>query len=273
MLAQAIVSNWRRPENVQRIVKNLIEQSVPFDRIIVVDNGVSHGTPINYSDIPCAFSIKGAGKIRIWPFEDNGIGPPCRFLPAIIDTRYKYTLFIDDDLLPGLLMHEHLQQAVYMLEDEFSTIGDVGRVYNYHDPEDFDRIDTRIGTYEYVVQDVPRHLSICRAVDLTCRAHFVHTENVIEAIKLRDELVRDHGRPSGDDDWTRHDDILLCCGVQRHTRRPSYILPTTSKDPHYRILSEELPDPHAMHRRPRHKSSREELINLASLAGWHSMVN
>jgi hypothetical protein len=152
-----------------------------------------------------------------------------------------------------LLKHANL------LRGQFATIGQVGRIY-------------KDGT-TYIVRDAPRAPSACRPVDLTCRAHFLHREDVQLALYLRDRLLQKGHRPKpgSEDDWTRHDDILLCHGIQANVGYPSYILPALA-DPEELIIKENLPDPNAMHRRAGHLESRQHLIDISKYANWRSRI-
>jgi hypothetical protein len=255
MATQAIITNWRRLNNVDLILERLYAQTVPFAKIIVVDNadGKNRYTHLGLEDM-------GHDKPDIWRFPDNGYGPPCRFAPALVNWRYKYTFFIDDDILPGPEAHAHLLEAAELLHDDFATIGEVGRVYALNQPN-----------YVYVRKDVLRLPERCTRVDLTCRAHFVRTANIKHAITMRDHLLAKFGAPQeGPDDWTRHDDILLCHGIQLYTDSCSYITHKGSDDT--LIRAEDLPEPEAMWHRPGHVASRQDLINLTRQLGWEGLA-
>lgn len=257
VISQVILSNWRRPNNVKLILQQLADQTVRFDKIVVVDNGVEplSDETLKYVD-------------DLWKFPDNKVGPPCRFAPALIDFRTDYTLFLDDDMLPGKNMHKTLLAVADAKNNMFATIGDIGRIYNL--------VGTRL-VYERM--DVrrdnafdPEYANGLRPVDLTCRAHFVITRNVLTAMEFREHLIQKVGPPDPDDaDWSRHDDILLCHGIQAKTKYPSYILPDGDKE--IRILNKNLPEPNAMWHRPGHATSRQWLLNNSKSFGWNSLVH
>lgn len=249
MISQVIVSNWRRPDNVVRILEALRNQTAPFDRIIVVDNGRENGT---------AVPVEARDGVHYWDFPDMGIGPPCRFLPALLDRNCLYTLFIDDDMLPGPGMHKHLQETADSLHGKFATIGEIGRIYG----------QSELG-YEYRRMDVRRSSSPVK-VDLTCRAHFVSTRDVIHALTLRNRVDDAFINGRGADDLFRHDDILLCCGIQLATNEASYLTPKTEPDKSIEMLK--LPEPHAMWHRPKHMETRSRLIRRAAHLGWNSQL-
>jgi glycosyltransferase involved in cell wall biosynthesis len=251
MSTQVVLVNWRRPENVAIILDALHKQTVPFDKIVLVDNGAQDGYAVS----------KEALKLVTdhWIFPDSGLGPPCRFAPALIDYRPKYTLFIDDDMLPGPKAHAHLISTAARLNDNFATIGEIGRIYEHDDATD---------QLIYKVRDVNRKLTAPTIVHLTCRAHFVKTIDVKHAIWLRDELLRTTGQPpAGEDDWTRHDDILLCHGIQERARKYSF-LTTKQIDQEINLVLAKLPDHHAMSHRAGHVPSRQLLINKCSERGY-----
>lgn len=250
MSTHAIITNWKRPLNAIRIAEQLKAQTVPFDKITIVNNSQQVDNIITVTN----------DSADTWTFPDNGYGPTCRFAPALINWRYKYTFFIDDDLLPGLRVHEHLLEAAELLHDNFATIGEVGRVYALQQPNPV-----------YVRRDIARSPERCTRVDLTCRAHFVHTANVRHAIEFREQLLRRFGAPArGPEDWTRHDDILLCHGIQLYTNQCSWLSHKGEKATF--IRAEDLPEPDAMWHRPGHAASRQQLLNLSSQLGWTGLT-
>lgn len=248
MATQVILSNWKRPDNLRPIIAALKQQTIPFSKVVLVDNATSA-----YS---CPADIT-ASVTRYWRFPDDNLGPTNRFAPALLDYRPEYTLFLDDDLLPGIRMHEYLLEQARACSNVFATIGQIGRIYRKN-------VDD---TLTYVMRDVTTNNSTLTPVDLTCRAHFVKTADVRHALTMRDRLLADVEQP----DWFRHDDILLCTGVQCATNQRSYVLskPATEQA----IIKKNLPNPHAISSRADHLSSRTALINATQrIAGWKSLV-
>lgn len=274
MSTQVILSHWKRPENIQRIVERLILQTVPFNRIVIVDNSPKQDLTVSVESEELQDQMLDKSIcLDIWRFPDNGYGPTCRFAPALINHTYEHTLFLDDDFLPGLNAHCTLLNAAKSTakpwREQFATIGDIGRIYSkaeegkslgYHRDAGGDL------KYVYKIKDVPRAPADLRVVDLTCRAHFVRTENVVHAINMRNKAC---GRSY--QSLSRHDDILLCCGIQEATGYPSYILPKLDKEDS--LISENLPEPHAMWQRSDHGATRTILINrCAKENNWSSQV-
>lgn len=251
MSTHAIVINWRRPDNIGRIVAALLAQTKPIDKITIVDNS------------PNGSLISNAGrKVSVWYFPDDGIGPVCRFAPALLHCKYDYTMFVDDDLVPGRALHEQFLATARVLDNKFATIGDVARIYRQTG-------SLSKPSYYYVMSDVPRHDDKPRVVDLTCRGHFIRTSDVRYALEFRDKLRQNYT----DDDWLKHDDILLCCGIQLFTGKPSYLLPTVSPHKKHRLVSTALNDDNAMSRQSNHHSVRNTLITRATSIGWRSLVS
>lgn len=249
---QVIVSTYSRTraENVDDIIDVLLDQTVPFDKIVLVDNSPPPGYRYfqGYKPKP--------EILDVWSFPDNGVGPPCRFAPALIDWRYKYTLFLDDDLMPGTQMHQHLLAAAESVHDRFATLGEIGRIYARNQQ-----------SYKYVRQDVVRDHGMCTPVHLTCRAHLVLTNRIYHAIELRNKLIERYGPPpEGADDWTRHDDILLCHGIHMYTGDYSYLTPIGEVED--LIRKQDLPEPDAMWHRTGHAASRQALLEMTNLMGW-----
>ena len=245
----AIVTNWRRPANVSRIVQRLHNQTVR-PTIVVVDNSgrSTQAEPdLSHAD-------------DVWTFNENH-GPPCRWAPALMDTQHKYTLFVDDDLLPGVRAVEYCLQAAAELKDRFATLGAVGRIYGC-------RTDGAKTIYRK--RNVRRNQYGFRKVDLTCRIHFVLTELVAEAAHYRNLLS-----------WAEvphhvlctHDDIILCQSIQRETNTPSYLLPK-SYGSKWSLLSKNLPANRAetVSAQPDHVSDRTALIKKCWDTEWESWV-
>lgn len=266
MSTMCIVSNWKRPENLSKILPELINQTVPFDKIIIVDNSDSaeytaHIHPYKDKDGNYQFT-------DVWKFPDNGMGPPCRFMPAILDYRFDRALFLDDDFISGRRMHEFLLEQDERLDSEFATIGQIGRILGN------DSQSEEIGQkFKYIVRDVPRHPTDPKKVDITCRAHYCHRDLVIDALHFRDQIM-DGSMPTTGlrANWQRHDDILLSLGIQESMEWPSYIIPACEAE--QAIIKQNLDDKeHAMHLRSGHIESRQFLINHAVLEGWWTQLD
>jgi len=191
---------------------------------------------------------------------DVNLGPPCRFMPALMDqSRHKYTLFIDDDLLPGKRVVEHFLKAAETVNDEFATLGQIGRYFKVNG----DRA-------EYIKRNVGRGL-LPMPVDMTCRAHFVHTLNVFHAGLWAG--IAGSSCPAGAPH--RNDDISLCLGIATARVSPTPLplqcfLTPADEDPETSIRLAELPDNDSISRLPDHLSSRNEYASWFVARGWKS---
>jgi len=249
----AIVTNWRRPANVSRIVERLHNQTVRPTIVVVDNSGRSTQAEPDLSHADDA-----------WTFNANH-GPPCRWAPALMDTQHKYTLFVDDDLLPGVRAVEYCLQAAAELKDRFATLGAVGRIYGWQ----ADGSKTL-----YRKRNVRRYQHEFRKVDLTCRIHFVLTELVYAAVRFRHLLSREQVPHHV---LCTHDDIILCQSVQIEMDAPSYLFPKsygTSCDTKWSLLSKNLPANRAetVSAQPDHVSDRTALIKKCWDTEWESWV-
>lgn len=250
----AIVTNWRRPSNVNRIIESLAWQTVR-PTIVVVDNsgGGSYG-PYGF----CHTSVDD-----IWTFDTNH-GPPCRWAPALMDTEHRYALFIDDDLLPGKSLVESFVKAARGLQDGFTTIGAIGRNFDVAC-----NLPKHSHRHVYRRRNVRRGINSYVKVDMTCRVHFVHTRDVVRAVQLRhDVLASQWDDPEIRDIVATHDDIFLCLGIQRAKYpQPCWLMPL-GNSMHYTNLPAGRETVSA---RPTHTEHRTKLINYCHALGWESL--
>ena len=255
-----IITNFMRPANVSRIIEAFAAQSVPCT-IKVVDNS-PRGAPLaEWWHYP-------AEKVAdIWRFTENH-GPPCRFAPALLDHTHPYTLFYDDDLLPGPLAVENLLEVAEKLNNNFANLGMIGR--RFRPPQ-----DPRNGRGRYLPRNIER-LQTPVAVDMTCRTHFVKTCDVRHAINFKWDLIDAAGKDISSHVFV-HDDMLLCLGIQHATGLGTYIIPACEPDRSLKIA--DLPDAHAVSIRRGdsemggykvHLNERSELVDLAERVGWKS---
>jgi hypothetical protein len=242
MSTHAVVINFARPDNMAAVIAGLCGQTVPIDLITVVDH--------QQKELLSQYVNEPGQKFIQWRLPDDGIGPCSRFLPALAYQQYDYTLFVDDDLVIGNRAHEHLLTTANKLGNSFATLGEIGRVYSI-----------KSNKFCYRVQDVPRVDSTVSA-DLTCRAHFVCTRNlpfVIIYIQCIRRLIAEL-KITAPINWERHDDILLCEGLQLYTGYGSVLTPTGAAET--KIRFQDLPDNFALSRCSDHLQSREWLVNF-----------
>ena len=234
-----VLTNYKRTGNLFRIVRAFKAQSVRPDSFVLVDNH----PPLEYEF--------AAGRVLSRKFEDVyrfnvNAGPSCRFVGAVFN-KTKYTLFYDDDMVPAKYMLESFINSASDLNDRFATLGGIARFV--HEGE----VKTR---------NVSRRVSRCRPVDVTCRAHFMLTENVPYAIADRIRCQQD----GMSDAVLRNDDMFLSLGVQLATGFSSYLTRRTKKKD--RINSKDLAAPFAVGSNEDHYSSRAELVRWYMRQGW-----
>ena len=251
-----MLTNWKRPGNLVPIARAMRAQSVPV-KIVVADN---HPPVLAGADDPFALPAEVADLADdVWRWTTNA-GPPCRFAPALMRHDCKYTLFYDDDMVPGPRAVEHLLRTADQLDGQFATIGEIGR--RFHG-------DAGSGELSYVSRNIR-----CRAhpvaVDMTCRAHFVRSSTIIGAIHLKWAMLSIAHFSSTPNKVAEavaiHDDILLCLGIQRDLGCPSYLIPQPTSS--NTLKQSQLPSPWAVGARTEHITQRTSLIWWAEMAGW-----
>lgn len=236
-----ILTNYKRPENLDVIIPAIQQQTVPTD-IIVVDNSPPDSQPKEFE-----------GVRDVWRMREN-YGPPCRFAPALLEQKAKYILFYDDDALPGPQMIEHLLEVAKTLEDRFATIGELGR--KFIGPP---------GSYHYNYHSIATVEQFPVPVDITIRGHLVLTSLLYHAIEFKWKLLRyDSNLETA---VFRHDDFLMCLGIQAATGYGSYLSPKTI--PERKMFMREL-NSHdaACNTRGSHMNERQQIIRPSEIVGW-----
>lgn len=253
-----ILTNFSRPQNMPRVIQAWREQTVKC-KIVVADNspgvGVDHGSSSYYSQ-----ELEGADDV--WRWTENS-GCPCWIAPAVMLYGHRYVLRADDDLLPGKRAVEHLLNTAKMLNDEFTTIGQVGRK--------FSRWMTEVDMgYGYDRKNVPMG-GLPVKVDLTCRASFFKAESAMWIPVFRQTLLTHRNT---DPELAKklvgiHDDFLLCMGVQTWTGQPSYVIPQLL-DQETLLVKENLKNgPESVWQRPNHYEERDQMLQLCHQVGWN----
>lgn len=239
-----ILTNWRRPENLERIIPAVRGQ---VDKLILVDNSPD----------------RGQCSRHLWDRFDNvfsatgNLGPSCRFLPLGHLERTDFILWLDDDLLPGPRAVWGLVEQARDLGGAFSIIGEIGRIHGERG--------------EYVSRNIKRPLvGMRKRVDMTCRAHFVRFDLAHRLPMIREEIVRLSQLDRIDYLLTRHDDILLCQGLQWSTGLPTYLSAERGREACLKVRN--LPSRHAASMRPGHEHERTDLVREFLRLGWRSHV-
>ena len=263
-----VLTCYSRPQNMPQVIDAWNRQTVPVN-VIVVDN--RKWTPIDFEtyqgdtesieEYPCS-QLSGNGydaPLDVWRWMENS-GCPCWLAPAImLGHKYKYIVRADDDLLPGKRAVEHLLKTAYVCDDDFSTIGQVGRRFT---EDKYNRSN---------VKQWPFCDSKMTRVDLTCRALMVKSRDVIHAFDFRQQLL-DTGEPDAAKLVDVHDDFLICMGVQLATEHPSYITSYTDDD-ETQLVKTDIPNgPESCYKRPGHYEERQRMVELSRMVGWRSLV-
>ncbi|ADP84974.1 glycosyltransferase family 2 protein [Pseudofrankia inefficax] len=233
---EAVVINWKRPGNVERIVDALQAQSVPCT-VTVCDTHIDDQYTLSQA------TLSSADRVYRW---GHNTGPYSRFVPlAAYD--HEYTFFVDDDMLPGTRCVEHFVNTAESLPG-FGSIGQMGRIV----PPD--------GVY--TARNVGR-LPKAREIDILVRGFFVRTRNLHHIAQLR--WLMNYMA-----EQVPEDDMLLCVAMRLCAGLRNYLTPN-DPDPETLMNRSELPDPHALHRRPDHIQRRIDFMLAARAIGWLSV--
>jgi len=222
----AIVVNWRRPDNVQRILRAL-RQSSARCHIIVCDVRVDE----TYRKDTF---FEGADEVLHLSRNHGGFN---RLVPAML-VQTEFTYFHDDDLLPGPEALAALMRCADGMLG-MGVLGQIGRVYP----------DGQFGT-----DDVLRDEHVCVPVD-----------NVIRGALVRSALLpgvmhfwHRHGRNFITPEGLVHDDLMLSFAL-RSAGHINRLTPADHRNDTM-INSEELPDQYALSRRPQHRPERAAIV-------------
>lgn len=249
-----VLTNYSRPENMPKIIKAWRDQSISGNKIIVADNrDIQLVDRIKYTNYLCCPNEVD----DVWHWTENS-GCPCHFYPALSQTRYKYTIFADDDLIPGKNAVQNLLNHAHILNDEFTTIGQVGRTF---------LLDKLEGSRYSGRNQAARNEMYPVRTDITCRAHLVHTFNLPYVLSFRNELCK-YPDPDAERLAHIHDDFLMCISIQQKTGHPSYLI-TNSKNRDDLLVKEDLDnDNKGAWKRPNHFTERNKMVDLSLALGW-----
>ncbi len=215
---EVVITNWKRPANVKRIIERFRAQS-----------------------IDCALTICEAGQgefalesetlkeaDNVYRFREN-YGPFTRFIPSANYT-HKYTYFHDDDMLPGVKAIEHFTSAMEHF-NEAAALGQIGRLVRE----------------KYDGRNVPRQEEAFIPVDMLVRGYCVRSEELVNLTRFQRRLGIPH---------PREDDMVLALAIHAFSDRKIFLTPTFG-DVHQLMNVEELPCPHALSTAGRHYSDRD----------------
>jgi hypothetical protein len=233
---ETVIINWKRPGNVEWVVDALRAQSMPCTVTICdthLDDAFALSTP----------TLDKADRVYRW---GHNTGPYSRFVPlAAYD--HEYTFFVDDDMLPGSRCVEHFVETAETLPG-FGSIGQLGRIIPSNGV--------------YTARNVGR-LPRPREIDVLVRGFFVRTRNLHHVAQLRWLM-------NYMEEQVPEDDMLLCVAMRLCAGLRNYLTPS-DPDPETLMNRTELPDPHALHRRPDHIQRRIDFMLAARAIGWLSV--
>ncbi|MEP6670853.1 MAG: glycosyltransferase [Chthoniobacter sp.] len=234
-LVEVVIVNWKRPQNVRRIVEAFALQK-RFSSITLID---AAGQP-EYALPPDV--LRQADRHFI--FSDN-FGSFNRFVPCL-GYMAPYTLFHDDDLLPGRHAIEHLVNCAAEYP-HFSVMGEFGRNISAQGKE--------------LTADMRRSPRKVLPVDFLVRSYFVRTANLKHFFIAAAAL--------GVDRIECEDDLLLCTSLQQATKYPCVVTRDAGKEAS--LACEHLPEPFALWHRPEHFPRREQFIRSQMESGWRPL--
>jgi hypothetical protein len=229
---EVVLINWKRPENVGRIVAALAAQSVPCT-ITLCD---CH--PSEEFALPAETLARVDRRYR-WA---HNLGAYSRYVPCA-GYDHEFTYLPDDDMLPGARCLEHFLD--HAPARPFGVLGQLGR-----------RLKAD-GVYRTANVERTRALE---EVDLVVRAYFVRTRHLAHLPAMRWDL----GLQGATD---AEDDILLAAAMQLRAGLGSFVTPK-SADPETSVQLEKLPSPHALAGREDHLRRRTDLLRRVAHMGW-----
>lgn len=228
-----MIVNYRRPSNIARVLLAFREQTVPV-KVTLVDAAPS--------EPESAHKMMGQFDRYIRIYENHGAYNRYVTIPFL---DKPFTLFFDDDQLPGpKLVETYLKESRHL--EDFGVLGHVGRQF----PITMD---------EYRAEDVPRGPDFTR-VDLVIQSYFTRTEILPSILELRRRLHWPH---------TMEDDLLLAGAVNIVAKKKCYLLPANA-DPDTSFAPHDLSQEHAFCGRPEHFRNRSQFLKELERLGWTS---
>jgi len=231
---EAVIINWKRPQNVARIVEALKFQTMPCTITICDCHPESE---FSLDDV----TLKQTNRIYQW--NSHNCGAYSRYV-TVGGYDHEFTLFIDDDMLPGRRCVEHFIRNTRRLK-EFGVLGQLGRII---DSDDI-----------YRPRDIPRAENFVQT-DFVIRGYFVRTENLHYVSQFRWQM-------NYFDEPLPEDDLLLCAAMNICGNLSCYLTPH-EEDVETLLNKEELDSAHALSKRLDHRSNRTEFLRRARNAGW-----
>ena len=231
---EVVIINWKRPNNVQKIIQALKIQTIPCT-ITICDCHPSDNYALPESTIQ---------KIdRLYRWKHN-IGGYNRYLPlAAFD--HPYTFFIDDDIYPEQRCLEFFLNSALKLNNKFSVLGQYGRII--------------LPDGRYFARTIEREKEF-KEVDFIVQAYFVKTSNLHHLLRFRWEI-------GYFEDELPEDDLLLCAALKYYQDLRCYLTPWDENEEtllNKHILDESF----ALSDRENHLYQRQLFIDRIIYYGW-----
>lgn len=227
---EVVVVHYRRPGNLPHILQALRQQSIPV-RVNLID---IH--PDSKDDL-APETLALADEVFRWKTNHGGFN---RFIPALAFSA-EYTMFFDDDLVPGRRCVEHMLQHARLLEARrtlppLGALGQLGR---------------RFAGGRYSPHDVSRSSQPVE-VDCLVRGYLVPTRHLAHLASVRWQEPQLFYEGMGEDD--------LVLGLALKRAGLALYLTPSDPDPTTRMDAENLPEPHALSHRRNHLQSRDYFV-------------
>lgn len=183
---EVVVSHFRRPSNIPKILAALRAQTVPVTCTLT-----DASDSISAIDTTC--------WDRVFRMEPMGAWERLAIAGAY---AHEFTLFLDDDVLPSPNFAESFLMASEALQGRFSVLGCHGRRY------EFDRI--------WFI-DLPETSEF---VHWLARVYFFRTEHLIWALDERRRCGFEITAKAS------NFDAIMCYGISRRIGQPCYATPS-----------------------------------------------
>jgi hypothetical protein len=234
---EVVVINWKRPANVNKIVDALRLQSQSCT-ITICD--------CHPSD-EFALEKKTLSLIdRLYSWKHN-LGAYSRYVP-LGAYDHPFTLFLDDDMLPGTRCVEHFVRNA-RIKGQFGALGQMGRIVSANG--------------SYVSKEIPR-TDMFDEVDILVRGIFINSRNIFHIVQLR-WMMEYFDNPLPEDD------LLLCVSLSVCANLPCYLIPFC-QDQETLLNKKELNNQFALSSRPEHLNKRKEFLQRAMKVGWTPLL-
>lgn len=232
-LVEVVITHWKRPNNVIKIINSLRLQTVPIT-ITICDGHDSEKFKLD------SWIIHNVDRIITL---NNNYGPFNRYIPiGLFD--HEYTFFLDDDVLPGCRCVEWFLHHANLLTD-FGVLGEFGRLLDKN------------GIYK--IEDVPRW-NMLKEVDIVIRAYFVKTKYLSNIIKLKTIFS---SVPTN----LLEDDILLCASMKMFSDLWCFLVPH-SLDLSFSVDTSSLEEDFALSGRVDHRQRRINFVSRLIMNWW-----